>query len=65
MCWRAQYRRAWHRKDVLDPALVRPGRFDRIIYVGEPDFEGRIEVLKVGSMLTRMPSPLETSLLKS
>ena len=35
------------RKDVLDPALVRPGRFDRIIYVGAPDFEGRIEVLKV------------------
>lgn len=35
------------RKDVLDPALIRPGRFDRIIYVGAPDFEGRIEVLKV------------------
>ena len=32
---------------MLDPALVRPGRFDRIIYVGAPDFEGRIEVLKV------------------
>ena len=34
---------------MLDPALVRPGRFDRIIYVGAPDFEGRIEVLKVGA----------------
>ena len=33
---------------MLDPALIRPGRFDRIIYVGAPDFEGRIEVLKVG-----------------
>ncbi len=32
---------------MLDPALIRPGRFDRIIYVGAPDFEGRIEVLKV------------------
>ena len=33
---------------MLDSALIRPGRFDRIIYVGAPDFEGRIEVLKVG-----------------
>ena len=38
---------ATNRKDVLDPALIRPGRFDRIIHVGAPDFEGRIEVLKV------------------
>ena len=38
---------------MLDPALIRPGRFDRIIYVGAPDFEGRIEVLKVGG--TREP----------
>ncbi len=38
---------ASNRKDVLDPALIRPGRFDRIIHVGAPDFEGRIEVLKV------------------
>ena len=38
---------ATNRLDVLDPALVRPGRFDRIIHVGAPDFEGRIEVLKV------------------
>ena len=62
---RAQNRRALHRKDVLDPALVRPGRFDRIIHVGEPDFEGRIEVLKVGSLLTRMPFLFEPSLIKS
>jgi ATP-dependent Zn protease len=38
---------ATNRRDVLDPALTRPGRFDRIIYVGRPDFVGRIEVLKV------------------
>lgn len=38
---------ATNRLDVLDPALVRPGRFDRIITVGLPDFDGRIEVLKV------------------
>lgn len=35
---------------MLDPALIRPGRFDRIIYVGAPDFEGRIEVLKVSGV---------------
>ena len=38
---------ATNRVDVLDPALVRPGRFDRIVYVGRPDVAGRIEVLKV------------------
>ena len=39
---------ATNRKDVLDPALIRPGRFDRIILVGRPDYDGRIEILKVG-----------------
>ena len=38
---------ATNRLDVLDTALVRPGRFDRIIEVGLPDYAGRIEVLKV------------------
>ena len=35
------------RADVLDPALLRPGRFDRQIYVGLPDIKGREEILKV------------------
>lgn len=39
---------ATNRKDVLDPALIRPGRFDRIILVGRPDYDGRIDILKVG-----------------
>ena len=38
---------ATNRRDVLDPALIRPGRFDRTVYVGVPDFNGRIEVLNV------------------
>ena len=38
---------ATNRRDVLDPALIRPGRFDRIIHIGPPDFDGRIEILKV------------------
>ena len=38
---------ATNRADVLDPALLRPGRFDRQIYVGLPDIRGREDILKV------------------
>ena len=38
---------ATNRVDVLDPALLRPGRFDRQVYVGLPDIRGREEILKV------------------
>ncbi len=38
---------ATNRPDILDPALRRPGRFDREIYVGKPDARGREDVLKV------------------
>ena len=40
---------ATNRSDILDPALLRPGRFDRQIYVGYPDVKGREEILKVHS----------------
>ncbi len=40
---------ATNRQDILDPALLRPGRFDRQIYVGYPDIKGREAVLKVHS----------------
>lgn len=40
---------ATNRVDVLDPALLRPGRFDRQIYVGYPDIRGREAILKVHS----------------
>lgn len=36
-----------NRPDILDPALVRPGRFDRKIFIPKPGFIGRIEILKV------------------
>ena len=38
---------ATNRRDILDPALLRPGRFDRQILVGYPDTKGREEILKV------------------
>ena len=38
---------ATNRKDILDPAILRPGRFDRKVAVGRPDVKGREEILKV------------------
>lgn len=40
---------ATNRADILDPALTRPGRFDRQIYIGRPDVKGREEILRVHS----------------
>ena len=44
---------ATNRPDILDPALLRPGRFDRLIYVPPPDERARLEILKVHTR--RMP----------
>jgi len=38
---------ATNRPDMLDPALLRPGRFDRIVHVSVPDEEGRLQILKI------------------
>ncbi len=38
---------ATNRIDILDPALLRPGRFDRLIYVPPPDYSGRVEIFKI------------------
>jgi len=40
---------ATNRRDILDPALLRPGRFDRQVTVNYPDMNGRVEILKVHS----------------
>ncbi len=38
---------ATNRPDIVDPALLRPGRFDRLLYIGPPDEESRFKILKV------------------
>ena len=44
---------ATNRPDILDPAILRPGRFDRIVQVGLPDVRGREEIYKIHTR--RMP----------
>lgn len=38
---------ATNKPDVIDPALMRPGRLDNILYIGPPDFEARVEILAI------------------
>ncbi|MEK6525388.1 MAG: ATP-dependent zinc metalloprotease FtsH [Nitrospirota bacterium] len=50
---------ATNRPDVLDPALLRPGRFDRHIVVNRPDLRGRAEILKVHTKKVPVASDVE------
>ena len=50
---------ATNRPDILDPALLRPGRFDRQIYVGTPDSKGREEILKVHAKNKRLDGSVD------
>lgn len=49
---------ATNRLDVLDQALIRAGRFDRVVYVDKADHEGRIEILKVRTSMWSVCSKL-------
>ena len=50
---------ATNRPEILDPALLRPGRFDRRIIVERPDLKGRVEVLKVHSKDVKMDEAVD------
>ncbi|SHJ79903.1 membrane protease FtsH catalytic subunit [Hathewaya proteolytica DSM 3090] len=54
---------ATNRPDILDPALLRPGRFDRQILVGAPDVKGREEILKIHSRNKHLAETVELKVL--
>lgn len=54
---------ATNRPDVLDKALLRPGRFDRQVYVGLPDIRGREQILKVHARKVPLDESIELSIL--
>ena len=54
---------ATNRPDILDPALLRPGRFDRQIYVNKPDVKGREAILKVHAKNKRLDDTVDLQLL--
>lgn len=54
---------ATNRPDILDPALLRPGRFDRQIVVGAPDVKGREEILKVHTKKKPLSEEVELKVL--
>ncbi|MFI5143496.1 MAG: ATP-dependent metallopeptidase FtsH/Yme1/Tma family protein, partial [Thermoanaerobaculales bacterium] len=54
---------ATNRPDVLDPALLRPGRFDRRIVVSRPDLNGRTEILKVHTAKVTLAADADLSVL--
>ncbi len=53
---------ATNRADVLDPALIRPGRFDRQVYVALPDVKGRFEILRVHAQKVKIQAPVDPKL---
>ncbi|XP_040899638.1 AFG3-like protein 1 isoform X2 [Toxotes jaculatrix] len=52
-----------NRADILDPALMRPGRFDRHIYIGPPDIKGRASIFKVHLRPLKLDSSIEVEAL--
>ncbi len=54
---------ATNRPDVLDPALLRPGRFDRRVVVGRPDVKGREQILRVHAKKTPLGDDVDLSVL--
>ncbi|KAK4053489.1 AAA+-type ATPase [Microbotryomycetes sp. JL201] len=52
---------ATNRPDVIDPALMRPGRLDRILYVAPPDFDSRVEIFKINTKAMAVEGGLDLS----
>ncbi|XP_034734961.1 AFG3-like protein 1 [Etheostoma cragini] len=52
-----------NRADILDPALMRPGRFDRHIYIGPPDIKGRASIFKVHLRPLKLDTSIEVEAL--
>ena len=50
---------ATNRPEILDPALLRPGRFDRRVIVDKPDLKGRVNILKVHSKDVRLDETVD------
>ncbi len=50
---------ATNRPEVLDPALLRPGRFDRRVIVDKPDLKGRVDILKVHSKNVKLDETVD------
>ncbi|HIQ31585.1 MAG TPA: ATP-dependent metallopeptidase FtsH/Yme1/Tma family protein, partial [Aquifex aeolicus] len=53
---------ATNRPDILDPALLRPGRFDRQIFIPKPDVKGRYDILKVHARNKKLASDVDLEL---
>ncbi|MBX7158391.1 MAG: ATP-dependent zinc metalloprotease FtsH [Verrucomicrobiae bacterium] len=54
---------ATNRKDVLDPALLRPGRFDREVHINLPDIKGREEILKVHAQKIKLSADVDLAVI--
>ena len=46
---------ATNRPDIIDQALLRPGRFDHLVYIPPPDIDARKEILKINIVKGKMP----------
>jgi transitional endoplasmic reticulum ATPase len=56
---------ATNRPDIVDPAILRPGRFDRLIYVPEPDKDSRMEILKIYTKDMPLADDVELTMLST
>jgi len=50
---------ATNRPNLLDPAILRPGRFDRLVFVGSPDLKGRLKIFKIHTKDTPLASDVD------